>query len=511
MSVALLVFFLCAYLRFVNLDWGIGPKVRAGWHPDEQIVVGLNGSLAANRFDTDMKRAPLAEGLQGARYNFSSYFYAAYFWYNIVEPMERALHSKQRPGPLQPVVIYRQFSALLGLAACIFVYCCARMFIPEGFALLAALFTGVCPLLVQDSHYARAESFVTAAAAGILWLTILIANAPRRILYFCTGLLIGVVTACKISIGPLLFLPVAAIGARFWPHLQTEKRRALQYLGITTAGFVLGIISGVPYGVVHWRDYWHGWQYLRSQYSNPFPPHGPDPPGYCFGFIGNYFASTFGIALFILAGLGVFHLIRARRYFLMVILVGPVLLYYVIFGFEYAFFERNISHIVPCVTLLAAVGCLEIWRQIQRATRAPQLRAAVLTIVIAAAIWVPLTLSWRIAVVVLSGRSYDPISEYDALLGDVYKGLPPVQYDGWSHQFLERIRQYLAAHPAGFILKVGDANDDLSRHRLAIARHIYNMKLLATVPGHFADLPTCTLQMYHSQTYSWYLVRPNGT
>ena len=267
---------------------------------------------------------------------------------------------------------------------------------------------------------------------------------------------------------------------------------------------------GVPYIVVHWRAWWQGWQFLKNQYSHPFPPYGPDPPGYCFGFIGNYIVSTFGAPLLILAAVGVFRLMRKRQYFTILLLLGPLIFYYLVFGFQLAFFERNISHLAPWIALLAATGCLEVWDQMKRTTAVTELRLAMMVVTIALCLWVPLILSWRIAILVLSGRTYDPIEKYQAVLRAAYNGLPVIGDELWADQVLEHIQQLLVTNPGGYILKLGDANDELSRHRRSIAEHIFNMKLLAVVPGQFADLPVCTLQMYHSENYSWYLVRQNG-
>ncbi len=504
-----LILIFCGYLRFVNLGWGTAGKYKAGWHPDEQIVVGVDGNLASNHFDSDMGLAPIPEGLRWARYNFSSYFYASYVWYAVAAPIRSALHLGRVQAPPSPLMMFRQFSALLGLTACFLVYCCARTFLPSGFAALAALFTGVLPLLVQDSHYARAEAFVTAGAVGLLWLTFTAAEKCSPARCFWAGLLTGILAACKISLAPLLLLPAFAIWACLWPIGRRKVRLAITRLGLLLSGFVAGFVIGVPYVVVHWRTWWQGWQVLENQYSHPFPPYGTDPPGYCFGFIANYVVSTFGVPLLILAALGAFRLVRKRFFFPVFFLVGPVVLYYVIFGFQLAFFERNISHVAPWIAILAATGCLEVWDRLKRATAATELRLAMMVVTIGLCLWVPLPLSWRIAVIVLSGHTYDAIGKYEAVLLAAYHGLPMIGDELWADQVLEHIQQNLIINPGGYILKLGDSNDELSRHRRFIAEHTFNMKLLAVLPGHFSDLPVCTLQMYHSENYSWYLVRQN--
>ncbi len=509
LSLVLLVLGISFYLRFSNLNWGVGGKVAAGWHPDEQIVVKVDDSLAANHFDTDMKRAPLPENLQWARYNFSSYFYASYLWYSVASPLERAWHPKHHPTAGTVLVTYRVFSALLGVLACLLVYASARRMMPAPFAALAALFTGVLPLLVQDSHYARAEAFVTAGAVGALWLALSMRRASSAARCFWTGLLIGFLTAAKVSLAPLLLLPACSILACFWPLQRQSFRPVSKRLSVLLGGFLAGCVLGVPYGFIHWRDWWEGWTFLKTQYSHPFQPYGPYPEGYCFGFIDNYILHTFGAFLLIFAALGVVRLLRLKQYSMLFLLVPLPVFYYLTFGFQQSFFERNISHIVPWIAILAALGCLELWAGMLRASRVTELRIGALALAIVLCLWVPLAISWRLAVILLSGHEPDPVKKYEALLRNVYPGVP-VAYDyWWADQVLEHIQQQLASTPEGYVLKVGDANDSLSRHQLFTAEHVFRLKLLAVVPGHFSDLPTCTLQMYHSQNFSWYLVRPN--
>ncbi len=509
LSLPILVLLFCGYLRFTNLDWGIGAKTKAGFHGDERMVVSVDGALSTNHFDTDMKRAPIHEGLQLARYNFSSYFYASYIWYFVATPLERALHFRAVQTPTSLVIVFRQFSAIFGLLACALVYGCAKELIPAKFAALAALFTGVLPLLVQDSHYARAEAFVTAGAVGTLWLSFAIARNCSLVRCFWSGLLVGFLTACKISLAPLVLLPALSILAWHRSNLPQRLRFAVERSCLLVAGFVFGFLLGVPYVIPHWREWWLGWKFLKNQYSHPFPPFGPYPDGYCFGMINNYILSSFGAPLLIFAAIGVFHLLRRKAYFPLLLLIGPIALYELIFGFQLSFFERNISHVVPWIAILAAVGCMAAWDQIKRASAVAEVRVTAMTMVIVLCLWTPLTLSWRIAVVVFGGRTYDPTNKYETLIRLTYPGLPMIGDELWAYEVLEHIQQQLSSNPGGYILKLGDANDQLSRQQLFIAEHMFSMKLLASVPGPFSDLPTSTLQMYHGENYSWYLVRPN--
>ena len=502
---------LCGYLRFVNLDWGFGAKVGAGGHPDEIIIAGVVQNLAANHFDTDLALAPIPQELKSARYNFSSYEYSSYLWYSALSPV--LLHTPlfKRAGLFGLVPFFvsaRTFSACLGLLACLLSYWCARFIISRPFALLAALFTGVLPLLVQDSHYARTESFVTAGALGVIGMSFLIAagNRSRSLLVWCP-LVLGFLIASKVSLAALLYLPLYAVWRAHGspPALAGKWKR----FAVVIAACALGFLMGVPYVVPHWRIWWQGWRFLKNQYSHPFPPHGPDPAGYCFAFIDNYFWQTFGAALLLLACIGIFRLLRKRDYSALVFLVSPVAVCYVIFGLQEAFLERNVSHVAPLVAILAAAGCAELWGHIASIKMRTDARFAAITLLVAACLWVPLSISWRIAVKHFGGQQYDASSFYDALTRAVY-GVPLFVDDLYFIQSLERIQARLNTNPGGYILRLRDANDLTSRHRLSVARHIFSMRLLATQPSEFSDLPTSTLQVYLSSNYSWYLVRPNS-
>ena len=506
-----LMLLFCGYLRFVNLDWGFGGKQAAGGHPDEIIVANVIGSLKDNHFDTDLALAPLPETLRWSRYNFSSYEYLSYAWYSALFPALRHTPVLRRAGlvgPIPIIVCCRILSACCGLLVCLLAYWCARFIMPRPFALLATLFTGVLPLLVQDSHYARTEAFVTAGALGVICMSFVIAIArhSKGLLFGCPFLL-GFLVASKASLGALFYLPFYAVWIdRRSKQLPLDKWKRFALMIFSGA---LGFLVGVPYVLPHWRAWWQGWTYLKHQYSHPFPPHGPDPAGYCFGFINAYFLHTFGAALLILAAVGLLRLLRRRQYSVLVLLVSPVVICYVVFGLQESFFERNASHVVPVIAILAAAGCAESWRQIVRIRWRKDLQAAAISLIVIACIWVPLNVSWRIAVKHFGARIYDPSPFYDALSRAVYGGRPLFIDDLYFIQSLERIQQRLIEHPDGYILRLIDANDETSRNRLAIAQRMFSMRLLAKQPGEFADLPTSTLQVYISPNYSWYLVRSN--
>ncbi len=501
------VLLFCGYLRFINLNWGSGAK-PAGGHPDEQIVISVVSTLPTNHFDTDMRRTSMPLYLQLAPYNFSSYEYCAYLWYWAVTGLER-VERVVRPKLLlrQPVVIYRELSAWFGLLVCVLAYLCARCFLPRKFALLAALFTGILPLLVQDSHYARAESFVTAGTMAVVWMTLTVTARPSLRLCFWATFLLGFLMASKISLAGLLYLPLYGAWISLEPAAWRDQRRVWQHGWVLLLGGLAGFLLGVPYILVDWKLWWISWKVTRDQYARPFPPHGPDPEGYCFAWIANYFWQTFGAALLILAVIGIIYLVRRRQYRLLVILASPLLLYYFIFSMQESFFERNVSHVVPLVAILAAAGCAAIWEFLASRFERLDLRTAAMGVILLLAVWIPLGLSWLLAVKVLGAKLYEAVPVYDALLRDVYRGVPVYNDDLFFMQSLGRIHERLLANPNGYILRLGDANDATSRHRLIIAQQMYRMKPLVSSPGFFAEYPTSTLQVYHSLSYSWYLVR----
>ncbi len=501
------VLLLCGYLRFVNLDWGTWKK-QAGGHPDEVIVVGVIDSLKANHFDTDLRRAAIPESLQGSRYNFSSYEYCAYVWYSAMAALQKLTGlSQPKFAALPPVVVDRLFSACLGLVVCVLVYFCASTFLHRTFALLAALFTGVLPVLVQDSHYARAESLITAGTLAAIYLILRFVRDPSYKLCFWCAFLLGFLSASKVSLAALLYLPACAIWIVFKPEHSRAGLAMLRHFAVTITGILAGFLLGVPYVLPHRQEWWAGWKSLREQYSHPFPPHGPDPEGYCFGYIATYFWKTFGAALIIVAVIGVIYLARRKSYRLVLFLGSPILVYYAIFSLQESFFERNLSHVVPLIAILAAAGCAEVWERMEESISSRDLRIVALSLMVLLCLWVPLGISWRLAVKVLGAKLYEANPFYDVFIRDSHKGLPVYTDNLFFIQSLDRLRDRSLENPNGFVIELEDAGDETSQHRLSIAQRLFNMKLLATSPGHFADLPVSTMQIYHSKNHSWYLVR----
>jgi hypothetical protein len=135
------------------------------------------------------------------------------------------------------------------------------------------------------------------------------------------------------------------------------------------------------------------------------------------------------------------------------------------------------------------------------------LRITAISLIVLLCLWVPLGISWRLAVKVLGAKLDDTAPFYNALIRDSYKGMPVYIDNLFFIQSLTRLQERSVANPNGFVIRLDDAGDETSQHRLSVAQHLFNMKLLARSPGHFADLPVSTLQFYHSENYSWYLVR----
>ncbi len=77
-------------------------------------------------------------------------------------------------------------------------------------ALGVGLWVAVNPLLVQDSHYARPEAFLTLVTLGLVLTAF--GRPPRRAGGgpSLAGVLFGLVVACKVTLGLWFWLPLLA-------------------------------------------------------------------------------------------------------------------------------------------------------------------------------------------------------------------------------------------------------------------------------------------------------------
>lgn len=337
-------------------------------HPDEIITVAVASRIVdEGGVDTNWKLAHVPEQFRLPQYNFSGYLLSG----AAVLAAADAVSGR----PVDRFDVLRWWSALLGVAVVALTYAVGRQLHDARTGLVAAALAAISPLLFQDTLYARPETFVTVLTLAFVWLL----GAPERgrLRVLAASALLGVGIATKISL--LALLPALALAPTPRPAGPAPSpRTALGYaracaarlareLPWIGAGLVAGFVAGAPAAVRNVQDYLQGLHALTAQYTGGHWPHGVPEAGllgrltYAWG----YFAGTHGALLFACALAGVVVALRDRD----LRAAGISLVAWAVavrFGTYAAFFERNVSHVLPLLAVAAAHGT---WWCADRAAR----------------------------------------------------------------------------------------------------------------------------------------------
>lgn len=366
---------LCAVLRLWPLQFDY-------FHPDEVIAVEVARHVVdTGSLDTNWKNAALPIDFKLPQYNFSGYIMSA----AVVDRIAKVFAGPGR----DTLAALRLWSALLSVAAAGLAFVVGRSLFGVGAGLIAGLLVTLNPLLVQDALYARPEPFVTVLTLLVLWGTQGQASGQR---IFLSALAAGGLVATKISmVGllPLLFLPDALPQARFWPGFLAYIKQMLRTLprraGVAVPGVAIGFVIGAPFVLANTGDYWTGIEFLLRQYGGPQWPFGlgeatvPERLVY----VGQYFGATTG-ALILALGLAGALWAGAAQNFRALAVYALALLFAIRFATYPAFFERNLSHLIPIFLIFAAVGIMRF--SSLAAAGKPWLRPAALAVLLGVAL-----------------------------------------------------------------------------------------------------------------------------
>ncbi len=354
-----------AWLRFGSLAFHYD-------HPDEVIAVEVARSMIARgTLNTNwVEVAALPASFRVPQFNFSGYMLAA----------AAALQAGSWLAPWTEVDALgwlRGFSALLGTGVVLATFLVGRRWFGPWVGVGAAIAVAINPLLYQDGLYARPETFATLLTLGVAWLL----GGPGRPSLrqgILAAWLLGVLVATKVSM--LLLVPVLllAIDPRAGaPEASWRRQVEAAWAGGRWLLLALGagFLCGMPAVLTNAVDFLHGVLALRNQYLNGHWPHGVQDGTAMdrLAFAGKYFRKTTGfLVLLAFAGAAWASWRGIRRPVVVFLFAAATLLQFSVYA---AFFERNVSHVVPVFAIFAMVAV----DALSRLVRAPRWRPAVAT------------------------------------------------------------------------------------------------------------------------------------
>lgn len=468
-------------------------------HPDETITFEVVRYMrSSGDWDSNWAKAKLEPGFHYEQYNFASYLHATFGFYRLVKGIPALDEWRSRDGGFW---VYRFFSVALATLAVMQTWWLARRVGGARVGLAAGAWVAVLPGLVQDAHYARPEAFVT-----VLTLAAVLLSLPRgrfsKWRVFGAAVVVGVAVACKISMLAMAWLPLVAL-------IPVERGAAVGLgrwawaAGLTLTGLMVGFAVGAPDAVAHLQIYARGVLYLTQQYAGLHPPHSPLLDETATGLLTRYYISTLG-GLGLVAGLGggvVLWWQRRRRE--CVALVGPVVLFAGYFCTRSVFFERNLSHLLPLWCVLAALGLAAgaSWIERRCGVRAAWCLAALLALALVR----PTDISLRL----IKEFSGEPAKDRATQMEKLRLAHPSLAWretDLLSSLPLEELRQHFKDAGGALLVRVIDYHDEWSTYHGPLLQAQFEAKLLATSPGAFADVESCTLHTYGSWTDRFYLI-----
>jgi len=338
-------------------------------HPDEEIARAVVGKVLATKSkDTNWARTDVAEPFRYNQYNFSAYYLAA-------AKLEKLTGNKARDLADQNVLVgdLRQQNVWIGAFSVILAGLLAmRLTLERRFAaisgIVAAALTACCVTLFQDDIYARPEAFVTALT--LLYVFILTSEQCSVILVLAlSGTTVGILLATKVTFAALLPFPLLVVAARTYtnnfPHPQWWK--VAVGLSIYLIGVFAGFAIGAPYALHAPWEYLEGVGFLFRHYSGDGWRDGLHHATF-FARLDHgvkYLIYTQGVLPLMLAAASFVMLVREGRYTVILTLSGP-LLTLLYFLQTRVFFERNFSHALPMLFVLAGLGCSTIVAMLSR-------------------------------------------------------------------------------------------------------------------------------------------------
>jgi len=504
--VFLSIFFIAIAFRFINL---INSECDY-YHFDEQLVSIISKNIHENKtYDNNWINHFEEPGssFHINQYNFSSYIYFSSFiysfWRNLWDRFDDGRWNYRRN-----VHFHRTVSATINLIAILLIYqVCRECFRQKEIALMSLFLCAFSPLLVQDSHYARPEGFLTLNAVLVLLLTIRTKNLNSPLFFLCL-FLIGISIACKISMIVMLSLPTI----QFIKILKRGKSRSEEsaqslWLSILLSiiSLMIGIAIGMPYALIHFPSYIAGIKFLLEQYSSSHPPYSLYDGSRLFLAIPHYFLQIYGYLFWISYTYGNYKLIWEKRYDLFLILNICFIFFITVLSFNRVFFERNFTPFLPYISIVVALGIFHIISDLHKILKQVIFKTTIPILFACALIFVPLSISCRLVFIEMSCteglRKYD----FEKELLKKYSNLPLIEDDLLDLSLLDTLDPIIKMSPQ-IVLKLYDFNDGFTKNNIPLLIQKYRIIKIGEYSSIFSDIRVCTLHTYHSPTIQYFLV-----
>ena len=447
-------------------------------HPDEPIAVAVVGRVLKDEtLDTNWIRGDVPAQFRTDQYNFSAYFL-------FLAGVEAATAHLLAEPPVDLLERARVTSTVLGGLVVLLTACLGTVLGGSTAGVLAALLTGVCVTLFQDSLYVRPEAFASVLVLA-LFLVGIASNRRASWRLFVAGLILGVLVATKVSF--LLLVPFVIVALAVLPE-QVKIGTRWWLLGL--AAFSTGFAAGAPYAALNPDEYMRGIAFLREQYAGGHWPHGVhdgttlDRLRHSAGYV----VYVIGSSALLLACIGLTRLLIERRLAAVILVVG-VLASAAYFLQTPTFFERNLSHALPVLLVLSALGTNEVG--LRMALGRTGFGVTIAAILGTAVAFPAASITWKLVdepARLARARAMDSVeaalSAEGVLLADL----------GYSFWRVDELKAWICGP---VVFKLTDYGDRYVARMLEAVVATGRFRILRRIHGPFHGAPTSTLQTYH--------------
>ncbi len=448
---------------------------------DEVIPVEVSNTISStDKLNTNwVNSEKLPVFFKRDQFNFSAYILTNHFLYKLITIFDFGIPK---------LLFFRLCNIIFQIGTLlILIKILKNLIIPHIYIFLFVLFFIFSPLLIQDAHYARPESFFMLISVSTIFFLF---NFSKYYILF-TGLLIGFGMSTKVSFAPFFLIPIYLIFYR--------ERNIIKATILFLTMVMIGFIIGTPYAVLEPKKYLNGVTYLMNQYAGIHPPHSHKNYSYLsqFVWISEYFFKTHGIFFFLFPIILLFFKKKEIDLGKICILFLICLFYLLYFSTRSVFFARNFSHIVPIILLLSTIAINFIFHH-----QTSFFAKTIILVVLITTLYTEISVSYQI-----------------------FQNTQPY-YIKKKSQHLQKVEEHLClqyktniyniAFPEIFasknifntnshmILKVIDYQDDWSKNFIKKLKYA-GLKEVYILYSDFYNIPTSTLHTYHSPTYHYFL------
>ena len=277
-------------------------------------------------------------------------------------------------------ILGRGVSILFGIGVMVLVYLCTLKVTGKPLAgLVAALFTAVSPVNVEQSRLILPNIFVAFVVLVVLWFSLRIYSRGDLLSYSLAGLFVGFTIAAKYN-GAIIFVTV--IAAHFFRSGFRLKK--LNYLLLASISSVVGFIIATPYALLDI----HTFLSMTLQSGIDYVTGHPGQEGQAFFWYINYLIRYEGIITLAALFTMVIALIKKDKVVLL-ISIFPIVYFIFICSMQIRN-DKTILPLIPFLHILSVIFLSILFGYISRLSSRKMLQWISLSVIILAILIIPI-------------------------------------------------------------------------------------------------------------------------